>query len=779
MKKLLSPAAFLLFTMLFLFSCSMLKEDKPTSQATVEDSKLNRKTELVKDEKKATMKEEAVETLPAPKTDDKIKDIIKLTERKRVEALEQQEPFYAKLLAGEGKDEMPITLNLDAAPIANVVRAFSNFLKFDFLIDPQVTGNVSISVNNSKMSKREVWEMFEQILWLSGSYCSPDGDILHILPFAKMPQERKILADHDPRTNVEVVLLSIRNAASKDILEKIKIFITPGATAMDITHQNSILLIESPANVAKIRSLVKLLDQKNKNNWPQAVIQCVNVSASRIKNELAATLPILGFPVSTENIQAEPGSINIVSLDRLQVIIATAANQEALDELKKWVAILDRTDVGEQEQVFIYKIVNSRADQLLSAISVIFPTESTSLSAGEGGGGSSSTSSSSSSGSGSGSRTGGLGSTTTGGSSSGGSGSLGGAARTGSSTSASRPSSSSATTSSSASKGQDDKGPASVFDVPVKVFADGVHNRLVIRTTPRTYAMLRAVLERLDTVAAQVLLQVLVSEVTLTDDTAYGLEFSEKRSDGNIQSLFGTNWSSLSKDAKTGKATDGFKYLLTNKRDPNEKFAYIKAIAGKGKVKVLSSPQILVASHSQAKISVGDRVPILTNTITDTASITPTSTAVNSTIEYVDTGIILIITPHVTEGGLITMELDQTVSDAIPTTSSTIDSPTISERVLQTVLSIRDGGTVIVGGIIKERSATNNQSVPFVAEINILSKLFGNNTSVSVRTEMVVLITGRIVDEHSNLDEITARYKQALKAITDMEKQDIREENAK
>ena len=778
MKKLLSPAVFLLFALLFLFSCSMLKEDKPQSQATVEDSKLNRKTELVKDEKRESMKEETVETLPAPKTDGKIKDIIKLTERKHAEALEKQEPFYAKLLAGEGKEEMPITLNLDAAPIANVVRAFSNFLKFDFLIDPQVTGNVSISVNNSKMSKMEVWEMFEQILWLSGSYCSPDGDILHILPFAKMPQERKILADHDPRTNVEVVLLSIRNAASKDILEKIKIFITPGATAMDITHQNAILLIESPANVAKIRSLVKLLDQKNKNNWPQAVIQCINVSASRIKNELAATLPILGFPVSTENIQAEPGSINIVSLDRLQVIVATAANEEALDELKKWVSILDRTDVGEQEQVFVYKIVNSKADDLLSAISVIFPTESTSLAAPTTtGGGSTSTSSSSTSGSGTGSRTGGLGSSTTGGgSSSGASSALGSATRSGSATSASRPSST-ATTSSSANKGQqDDKGPSSVFDVPVKVFSDNAHNRMVIRTTPRTYAMLRAVLERLDTVTAQVLLQVLVSEVTLTDSTKYGLEFSAKRGEGNSQSLFGTNFTDL--NPKTGGR--GFNYLLTNKNNPDQKFAYIQALAGKGNEKVLSSPQILVASHSQAVINVGDSVPTITNQITDTGSVTTNNTTVlNSSIQYIDTGIILTVTPHVTEGGLITIDLNQEVSDAVPTTSSNIDSPTISKRILTTVLSIRDGGTVIVGGIIKERSESTNNSYPLITEINILSKLFGSNTSTVVRTEMVVLITGRIIDEHSNLDEITARYKQALKAINDMEKQDIREDNAK
>jgi general secretion pathway protein D len=125
------------------------------------------------------------------------------------------------------------------------------------------------------------------------------------------------------------------------------------------------------------------------------------------------------------------------------------------------------------------------------------------------------------------------------------------------------------------------------------------------------------------------------------------------------------------------------------------------------------------------------------------------------------------------------MSLRQEVSDAVPTTTSNIDSPTISSRILDTTLSLRDGGTVIVGGIIKERADSSNNSFPFISEINILSKLLGTTTTTTVRTEMVVLVTGRIINEYSNLDEITARYKQALKAITDMEKQNIVEDDAK
>ncbi|HPN84987.1 MAG TPA: hypothetical protein PK821_06585, partial [Victivallales bacterium] len=482
-------------------------------------------------------------------------------------------PFYKDMIRDDSEEKIPITVTFDSAPIASVARSFSNMLKFDYIIDPQVAGNISISVNNSKMSKIEVWEMFEHILWLSGAYISPEGEVLHILPFAKMPQEKKILVDHKPQPNVEVMMFPIKNAASKDILDKLKNFLTPGSTAIDIPYQNSILLIETPANSQKIRSLVELLDKKNKANWPQEVIRCVNVSSARIKNELLAVLPILGFPVSADNVQSEPGSIQITSLDRLQVILATAANAEALKELKRWVAILDKSDVGEQEQVFIYKVVNGNADELLGAVSMMFPTEGSTLtvsSSGSSGGSSDSSTSTSSGKSG-----------------------IGGESSSVSGSAQPAKTSTKAVKSPGASSSSSDKdgGPASVFDVPVKVFADAVHNRLVVKTTPRTYSMLRAILERLDTVAAQVLLQVMVSEVTLTKDTEFGVEFSTKVTRGPYQGLFGSNF----RDMNPGAVNEyGMKYWVFNKSDPDNKFAYLKALAGDGKIKVLSCPQVVV-----------------------------------------------------------------------------------------------------------------------------------------------------------------------------------------
>ena len=655
------------------------------------------------------------------------------------------DPFYAKLCKAE---DPPVDLNVtfDAASANDIVPAFSQILKFNYMVDPQVKGAVTMSVN-AKMTTFEVWQMFEQILWLAGSYCSYEGGVVHVMPFAKMPQERKALADHEPSANVEVDLVPVRNASSKDLVEKIQPFLTEGAKAQDVPHQNSIMVVEAPANLPKIKALIKLLDHKNKANWPQAVIRCQNVSATRIKNELASLLPVIGFPVTVDNVVAEPGTIHLLSLDRLQALVATAANQEALDELTHWVGILDRSDVGEQERVFVYKVVNGKADELTQALSAIFSVDGSSISP--------SSSGSSSSGSGSSSSSSGL-------------SGLGSKSKSGSlgSTSSQSSSASGGTQQGSikSSQGKSEDGPGSVFEIPVKVFADNVQNRLVIRTVPRAYATMNAVLERLDTAPAQVLLQVTVSEISLDDSNEYGIEFSEKITGGknSVNSVFGTNYQGLN----PGSTTDtGAKYYIYNPNDPNSKFAYLRAVAGKSKMNVLSSPQIMVINNSEAKISVGDEVPIVTSEITDTASTTADNTSLKRSIEYQDTGVILTVTPHITKGGMITMDLQQEVSDATKNLLTDIDSPVIQKRLVKTTMALRDGSTLFVAGLIREKANESTSSIPLFSDSEFLAKLFGYTTGEQKRTELVVMITAIMVDEHSNVEAMVRRYKDAMELI--------------
>ena len=636
--------------------------------------------------------------------------------------------FYQSFLKKKDQKNAPekVVMDFKNTDLADLIPLFASVLKFNYTLDPEVKGVVTMSLNTT-MTDEEVWNLFEQALNLCGAYCSERDGIVNILPFSKMPQQQQLAMGFKPYGNAETLLYILQTISPADAAKQIKPFMTIGATAIEMPAQNAILLVDVMGNIPKLYELMRIFDQKPSDRLYRIVLHCNNISASRIVSELTEILPILGFPVSTGQKEsgagkvAESGVICLTGLDRLQLIVATAANEEALDELRKWVETLDSSYGGEQEKVYIYKIINSKATELVQALSAVFKVEGTTMAAD-----SKATASSSKD-----------------------------------STPEKRNVSSSPV---SSSKQKDDKsGPSSVFETPVSIFADAINNRLVIKTTPRTYAMLAALLRALDTVPDQVLLQVLVAEVTLSDSTSFGVKYSFNEDNGDTINWIQTNYKGTNPNA-ADKA--GLSYLLQNSNDKN-KNVYLNALAGMTGVKVISSPQLLVASHSAAKISVGDSVPIITAEITDTqSSADPNNTAVRRSVQYQDTGIILNITPHVTKGKLIEMELEQVVSEAVKTTSSdNIDSPTIQKRELKTAMSLRNGRTLVIGGMIREKYESSLDSVPGFIDVPFLRRLMSSSKRSVTRTEMLVFITGNIIEESTDLEKTLQRYRDSVEVL--------------
>ncbi|MHB9139526.1 MAG: type II secretion system protein D, partial [Victivallaceae bacterium] len=533
---------------------------------------------------------EEVEVPPS----DKSKHIAMLEKSKIAQSPDgkTRKKFYQSFLKKKEQKNAPekVAMDFKNADLADLIPMFASVLKFNYTLDPEVRGVVTMSLNTT-MTEEEVWNLFEQSLNLCGAYCSERDGIVNILPFAKMPQQQQLAMGFKPYGNAETLLYNLQTISPADAAKQIKPFMTTGATAIEMPTQNAILLVDVMGNIPKLYELLRVFDQKPSDRLYRIVLHCNNISASKIVNELTEILPILGFPVSSGQ-KAESGVICLSGIDRLQLIVATAANEEALEELKKWVETLDSSYGGEQEKVYIYKIVNSKATELVQALSAIFKVEGTTMAADS--------------------------KTTTGGK---------GSTSEKSNTSTS-PSTSSASSSSSKQKDQK-SGPSSVFETPVSIFADAINNRLVIKTTPRTYAMLAALLRSLDTVPDQVLLQVLVAEVTLSDSTSFGVKYSLNENNGDTINWIQTNYKGTDPNAKD-KA--GLSYLLQSSNDSN-KNVYLNALAGMTGVKVISSPQLLVTSHSAAKISVGDSVPIITAEITDTqSSADPNNTAVRRSV---------------------------------------------------------------------------------------------------------------------------------------------------
>jgi general secretion pathway protein D len=310
---------------------------------------------------------------------------------------------------------------------------------------------------------------------------------------------------------------------------------------------------------------------------------------------------------------------------------------------------------------------------------------------------------------------------------------------------------------------------SNVFETPVRIFSDGALNRLVIRTTPRTYASIKALLDRLDVVPAQVLLQVTVAEVTLQDSTQYGLELAAASSWGGETMQMGSHWGGLSPDidaAGINSRQTGYTFMLADPSDPSNKIGYLRAYAGDSKFKIISSPQVLVSSNTEATINVGEQTPYVGSTVTDTSS----SGSLLTSTSFKDSGIKLVVTPQVTSTDLISLKINQSLSAAtMMTVSDTTQAPKLSTREVQTYMTIHNGQTMIIGGLIQEDGKDELESLPFLNEIPFIRRLFGNTASYLNRTEILIMITGHIINEKSRVEDMIRRYNDALEAINDFE----------
>ena len=480
-------------------------------------------------------------------------------------------------------------------------------MEFQYLIDPSVSGTVTMTID-TEMTRIEAWELFEHILWISGSYASKQAGFINILPFSKLPQERRIFAKHDPLPNVDVSIIRLFNTTASDMAGLIRPFMTPGATVSPIQYLNSLLVVEAPPNMDKLRELIEKLDVMGETHWPQISIPCYFVESSTILEELQQILPTLGFSATTSE-RGDGHSVKMVSLDRLQVIIASAPIKDVLNEIERWVRILDREDTVQNEQIFFYDVKYNTAEDLNDAVGTFFTASSTS-----------STQRSTRS----------DGDTTP------------------RSTTRQQQNQRRNQQTATQRRNQPDEKPATVFDVPMTVLADGAHNRLVVKTTPRAFATLEAILQRLDSPPLQVLMQVTIAEIILNTDTEHGFryaaEYKYKDSDSD-----GKSFNFDISPGTVANPTYAIQFQDDEDGDgmvnsPGDLLSFIQAVAGETNTEILFAPQVIAISDEEASINIGDSVPIATRTESG-----DTTTSRNFTdVQYQDTGIILTVTPHIT-----------------------------------------------------------------------------------------------------------------------------------
>ena len=445
------------------------------------------------------------------------------------------------------------------------------------------------------------------------------------------------------------------------------------------------------------------------------------------------------------------GALRIMPIERINSVLVVTPRAAYLEEARRWIERLDQpNDSSTEPQLFIYQVKNVNARHLASVLSGIFgdSRQATASSSGVAPGLTSAT----------GGTAGAFGQSATSsvfgntsstrtsnvfGSSSGG---LGLSSNTGTSRN-----------SANASNTTTQQAPVAATLGSIRVMADELNNSVLVWSTRNEFNKIETTLKRLDLPLTQVLIEASIIEVTLGDGLEYGLQWafsgdarSGYRGTGQISGLDGGVLGGLSK---------GFTYQLSNSAGALK--AVLNGLASKSLIKVISSPNLMVLDNHTATINVGDQVPIVTSTTTFDSANVPTT----SSVQYKDTGVNLVVTPSVNSGNLVTMQVDQTTTDVGTASSNANNQPSFLQRQISSKVAVRSGESIVLGGLIKDNTTTSKAGVPFLQDVPVVGKLFGTNASKSNRTELLVIITPRVVRTDVDIREVSEDLRERMRGL--------------
>jgi general secretion pathway protein D len=302
-----------------------------------------------------------------------------------------------------------------------------------------------------------------------------------------------------------------------------------------------------------------------------------------------------------------------------------------------------------------------------------------------------------------------------------------------------------------------------------QIIADEKNNALIIVATESEYATIEAAVRKLDVMPMQVLIEATVAEVTLNDSLQYGTQYflthhGYQATLTNAQSLTPTVIDPTAATPITnsslfpGLLAAAFPGFAIAKTGGSAQFA-LEALKSVTDVQVISAPKLLILDNEEARLQVGDLVPIITQSAT---AVTAAGAPVVNSIQYQETGVILSVKPRVNSGGLVTLDISQQVSNVIPTTTSTINSPTFQQRKIESKIVVQDGETISLAGLISDKSQDGKRGVPVLQDIPVLGVLFSTKDHSAARTELLVLITPRVMYNQSDARALTEELRAKL-----------------
>jgi general secretion pathway protein D len=660
-----------------------------------------------------------------------------------------------------------VVLNFDNADIETVIQAASEIIGFNYVLAPDVRGKVTVQTSG-RIAQEEVFGVLLAILEVQGFTAVKAGNLYKIVRI-EGARERAVPTIVGPaadpnRTTDEIItqIVPIKYSSVADLSALLRPLISTRGTLIAHRETNVLIITDAASNVSRLLDIIRLVDVQVAQEELQiipisyadagelATILTQLFASGRVRFAAPGTPPVPtpvappqpGVPVPPGAPGQPSGSAERAPLilpERRSNSLIVHAKKHEVETIKRLVSQLDVNIYGGR-RVFIYYAENAKSKDLAATLNAIYGARD----------GSSTTTTSSST-----------------------------------STSSTTPSRTGAPTppppslygpppGATAPPGANS--PDVLAEGQVRFIADEVTNAVIVTTFPRSWTEIENTIKQLDRMPRQVLIEVLVAEITLTDDTRLGLDWAVRAGRFNIVN---TNTGSPGLPTTPSPPDSSSMFLPLGVGGParvlgpfgqglsaftfgtDQFIAMLNALSNENKVNIVSNPHILTSENKKAVINVSTSVPIVTSqttgqvaAATTTTTSTTTTAGLNQTVEYRDAGVILTVTPRIGEQGTVALDVKQEanqIGSPVPPTNS----PSFTKREAETSVVLLNNQTLVLGGLIQDKLTTTDRGIPILKDIPLIGYVFKFTERIIDKTELLLLITPRVVSTAGDAGRIT------------------------
>ncbi len=611
-----------------------------------------------------------------------------------------------------------VTLNFNNASLETVVHTIlGEELGETYLVDAGLSGTVTLQ-SGRPVDRAQLLTTLQEILRMNGAALVRTDGLYKVVRGGRVGAGTPELTFAEAASRGLTVrvtpLLHTDVSAVREILESFAP--ASGRLSFD-AGRNLVFSVATEAEQRSLRDLIGVLDVDYLSGLAFALEPLEEAQAEELASELEAIAARpTGARAGAQEGEEAGAALRFIPITRMNAILVVARTNRHLKEARLWI---DRLDQGsaDSRQLFVYAVKHRRASELAELIGKIFSVAVASQGVDPAG-----------------LAPGRTGVSLLGGAEGGeGAGAGGDQIRAG----VGRPG--------------EDQAPGGGGD-GLKITADQATNALVIYATQDEYTPIRNAIERLDSLPTQVLIEATLAEVSLRNDLEFGVRWFFQSGSENAGGFSGLQSNG------TNPIFPGFNYLLNTS---DVRFA-LNALREVTDVEFLSSPNLLVLDNQPARLQVGDQVPIQTRAAVDVTN--PGAPIVND-IDYRDTGVILSVTPRVTDDGVVVLDILQEVSEVVETNTSGIVSPTIQQRSFASTVAVHSGETVVLGGLTRNSTSVGRTGVPVLSDVPLIGNLFTTRSDRRDRTELLVLITPRVIRNETDSRAATSEMQRRLTDI--------------